>query len=269
MTGTVLHFAPHPDDELIGAPATLMELRDAGYRIVNVACGLGKPEQRSRREAELREASRLARFELLVPKPSPIESSDKADAASAAVLELVRATIAELEPEIVVSPSPHDRHPRHELVARAVRDALREDGSATPCWWMWGLWAPLPLPTLGTVFARQRLEEILAALGAYQGELERNDYRRLVRGRAEMNASLGPELLCGFGASAAQASPYVELLTEVFPVEGRWLLGPPRWLDPTMPLAEPTDTDVGEWLMTESLTDRLGTLRSQDAPELS
>jgi LmbE family N-acetylglucosaminyl deacetylase len=27
----VLHLAPHPDDELIGAPATLMALRDAGH----------------------------------------------------------------------------------------------------------------------------------------------------------------------------------------------------------------------------------------------
>lgn len=258
MTGTVLHFAPHPDDELIGASATLMALRDGGYRVVNVACGLGSPEQRSRREAELRNASRLAGFEVRVPEREAISSDDDVASAFAGVLEVTRATIKELEPEVVVSPTPHDRHPRHELVARAVRDALQEGGSATPCWWMWGLWGPLPLPTLGTAFAEPRLEEILAALSAYRGELERNDYRRLVRGKAEMSASLGPELLCGFGASAEQESPYAELLTEVCLVDGRWLLGRARWLDPAMPLAEPSDTDISEWLFAESVTDQLG-----------
>ena len=39
MARTLLHLSPHPDDELAGMPATLMALRDAGWRIVNLACG--------------------------------------------------------------------------------------------------------------------------------------------------------------------------------------------------------------------------------------
>jgi len=31
----VLHLAPHPDDEALGAPATLLALRDAGHRVIN------------------------------------------------------------------------------------------------------------------------------------------------------------------------------------------------------------------------------------------
>ena len=37
MARTVLHLSPHPDDEIAGMPATLMALRDAGWRVVNVA----------------------------------------------------------------------------------------------------------------------------------------------------------------------------------------------------------------------------------------
>ena len=49
MPSTVLHLSPHPDDEVVGMPATLMALRDAGWRVVNLACGLGRPARHQRR----------------------------------------------------------------------------------------------------------------------------------------------------------------------------------------------------------------------------
>jgi LmbE family N-acetylglucosaminyl deacetylase len=263
MTGTVLHFAPHPDDELLGAPATLMALRDAGYRVVNIACSLGRPEDERRRRQELEEASRLAGFESNVPEP-PVAMSSKDDpaAAGARLLEIARTMIGEYIPEVIVGPSPHDRHPAHELVGRAIRDAMRELASPPSRWWMWGIWGGLPLPTLGTKFDERRLAEILGALEAHVGEIERNDYRRLLRGRAEMNSVLAPELLFGFG-SAAKDMRYVELLTEVS-LDGRWRLGRSRWLDAGMPFAEPTETDAGEWLTSESVTEMIGPPGAQD-----
>ena len=79
------------------------------------------------------------------------------------------------------------------MVGRATLDALspREDGA--PAWWMWGLWADLPVPTLIAYFRLEHLRQILHALDAHAGELERNDYRRLVEGRAHANAVLGPD----------------------------------------------------------------------------
>ncbi|MGB7587328.1 MAG: PIG-L family deacetylase [Solirubrobacterales bacterium] len=237
-----LHFAPHPDDELIGAPATLMALRDAGWRIVNVACGLGRPEQQARRQGELREACRLAGFELKLP-PKPVSLSGDCDpvAARRELTELAVDCIGELEPRIVVSPGPGDRHHGHRLVAEAVRDAIAAKKAEAPRWWMWALWGALPQPTLGTRFDGARLDEILTALAAHRGELERNDYRRLVRARAEMTASLAAELLFGFGATAPAGIEYAELLGEVARVDDRWLLGRPRWLDPAEPLCDPSE----------------------------
>src|SRR2546426_97682 len=34
---TLLHLAPHPDDEVMGGPAIMLELQAGGHRIVNVA----------------------------------------------------------------------------------------------------------------------------------------------------------------------------------------------------------------------------------------
>ena len=40
----VLAVSPHPDDELLGAGATLMALRDAGWRVINLAASLGRED---------------------------------------------------------------------------------------------------------------------------------------------------------------------------------------------------------------------------------
>lgn len=244
-TRTVLHFSPHPDDELIGAPATLMALRDAGWRVVNLACGLGRAEQRSRREAELRDACRRAGFELVVPE-RPVEMSGADDRRRAAVelIEIVGGALDELRPEVVVSPSPEDLHPAHELVAGAVRTALAEQEDVAPPWWMWAMWGSLRQPTLATGFDRSRLDEVLSALAAHAGELRRNDYGRLLTGRAIASSVLAPELLAGFGAEVPDGPPYAELLTEAIRSGGSWRLGRPRWLDPEAPLDGRTGGDA-------------------------
>jgi LmbE family N-acetylglucosaminyl deacetylase len=212
-----------------------MALRDAGWTVVNLACGLGRPEQRTRREAELREACRLAGFELRMPASSSGQAGERAST-RARLTALVVEALAECGPQIVVSPGAGDRHPAHRIARDAVHDALRGAGREAARWWMWALWGSLPQPTLGTTFDSSRLEEILTALGAHGGELARNDYRRLVRSRAEMHASLAPELLFGFGLPGGAGEEYVELLTEAALVDGRWLLGRSRWLDPVAPL---------------------------------
>lgn len=258
-TQTVLHISAHPDDELTGAPATLFALRNSGFAVVNLACGLGRSEQHARRAAELQEACRRADFELeLPPEPIALSSFDDPVKAQHELVDLIAKMATGLRPALIVSPQPHDRHRAHELVARAVRDVI-VDHRAGNClrWWMWGLWGDLPLPTLAVAFDEQRLDEIADALEAHEGELERNDYRRLVRGRAEMNAARGPELVFGFG-SPGDSRPYVELLTEAVVTDGRWLLGAPRWLDPASPFTEPSRVEIGDWLYLETVTQCYG-----------
>ncbi len=225
----VLHASPHPDDELIGAPATLMALRDAGHEIVNLACSFGRPDEATTRRAELEEACRRAGFELV------------ADTEPA---ELLR----ERRFDVVIGPSPHDRHPAHETVGRSLVEAAPER------LWLWGLWGALPFPTTVVEYGDARLQEIHHALEAHQSQIQRNDFRRLVTGRGLAGTVLGAELVFGFG-SAGLAGPYAELTTEVVRTDAGWRQGAPRLLDPEDPFPEPTDRDIGGWLRARSAVD--------------
>ena len=241
---TVLHLSPHPDDEAIGAGATLLALRAAGHRVINAACGLGRPDQVARREAELREACARAGFELVIPDPS---------------LDLaawVAARVVQDDVDVVASPSPHDGHPAHEAVGRAARAGIERSGGGAR-WWMWGLWAELPLPTLVSEFGETGLADALAVLAAHAGELDRNDYAALVRARAVANRVLGAERVFGFGSPRLDG-PYAELLSELGLHDGRWAAYEPRRLDAASPLlGVPGERTLTPWLDEPSFRDRL------------
>jgi len=262
---TVLHLSPHPDDEVIGAPATLLRLRDAGHRVVNLACSLGRPTDHERRRAEVAEACRRAGFELIVHDPPlGISAKDDLDAAQAALTITAVALIGGLGVDLVVAPSPHDGHHGHEVVGRAARDAcLGDDG---PRLWLWGLWADLPLPTLFVPFGDDVLDRAVGALRAHRGELERNAYVDLLRARSTVARVLGSERVFGFG-SAVRPGAHAELLTEVQSTGGEWWVGAPRELAPHDPLtAVPRDRPLGWWLNERSFSARQRERRAGSSP---
>lgn len=251
----VLHVSPHPDDELLGSPAVLIALAEAGHRIVNFAVSLGRQADRVHREAELGEACARVGFELLVSSPpySIGRRDDLAGARARLAHELVRLGVTERF-DVIVGPSPHDAHHGHEVVGRA---AVAAAVALKIPLWMWGLWADLPLPTIVHPFGQQVLDRITDALSAHASQLARNDFRRMVAGRAQSTAVLGPERVFGFGSGGISA-PYAEVLCEAVPVGGCMLLGTTRTLDPDKPLAPPTTRDLSGWLGEGSLRDRLG-----------
>ena len=255
---TVLHLAPHPDDEVLGAGATLMALRDAGHRVVNLACSLGRSDEHDRRAREVEEASARTGFELLIHDPPlAISSDDDLDAAQAALVRTLEEMIPATGAAIVVSPSPHDGHHGHEVVGRAARDALRTLGDGAPRWWMWGLWAELPFPTLVSLFGTDRLDAVVYALEAHAGEIARNDFADLARSRATVARVIGAEKAFGYGAEGFD-QPHAELMTEAMAAGGRWLAAGPRVLDPVDALkgAEPAQP-IDWWLDAESYATRM------------
>jgi LmbE family N-acetylglucosaminyl deacetylase len=251
---TVLHVSPHPDDELLGAPATLMSLRDAGWRIVNLACSLGRPGDAARRSAELAEACRRARFELLISARLPPIGADADSAVSQQLLAAeIRDALNSSGADLVIGPSREDAHHGHLVVARAITDAIERDDladddrahlavaqrsrdpSGSVHVMSWGVWRDLSTPNVLVPFGAERLAEIRNALDAHAGELERNRFERLLEGRAKANAVLGPERVFGFGSSGI-AEEYAELLhdTAWSPTEG-WRPSRPRIFDPSVP----------------------------------
>ncbi len=224
-----LVVSPHPDDELIPAGGTLLRLRSAGWRIVNLACGLGRPEHHERRRRELTAACARAGFELrpLEPPLALSRDDDLAEAQRRLEAELAN-QLHDLRPPLLLAPGPRDGHHAHELVARAVQSAVATHGGERTVWW-WELWGHLVSPTL-LVDVSAQLNEVCAALREHAGELERNDYERLVRTRAAAASVLGPERVFGYGATGGGAR-HVEVLSETVFTGGGWQLASPRWLD--------------------------------------
>ncbi len=253
---TVVHLAPHPDDEALGAPALLLALRAAGHRVVNVACSLGRTHQHARRRSEVQEACRRAGFELLVlDPPVGLSRGDASQFAHRSLVELVRGVVDTMTPDLVVAPSPHDGHPGHEVVGRAARDVLAAPGM--PRLWLWGLWADLPLPTLFHPFGDVELEAAVDVLRAHAGEVARNDFVELLRCRAVTSRVLGSERVFGFGQPARLAR-CAELLTEVAFAAGEWWAGAPREPDMGEPLTEvPRDRPLGWWMNAPSFAEQL------------
>jgi LmbE family N-acetylglucosaminyl deacetylase len=232
---TVVHVSAHPDDEALGAPATLLLLRRAGWTVVHALVGLGRGADHERRRREAGDAAQRGGFELVLPDaPFAIASTDDLDAARPAITEWLVHVLTERAPAIVVSSSPYDAHPGHEVAARATKAAIIAVPQPT-AWWTWGLWADLPSPNVYVPFGNDVLAQAQRMLAAYAGELERNDYARLLEARATANAVLGSERVFGFGQARASTQPFAELLTELRCSDGRWHPGPARVFDPTDP----------------------------------
>jgi LmbE family N-acetylglucosaminyl deacetylase len=257
-TRTALHLSPHPDDELTGMPATLMALRDAGWRIVNLACGLGRPAQHQRRRAEVEEACRRAGFELLpCDPPLALSAGDDLAAAEETLVTLLGRVLSELAPALVCAPSPHDGHHAHELVGRAARRALTAHPGPVPPLWLWGIWADLPFPTMIAPFGRTRMAEVKHALAAHASEQLRLPLDRLIEARAVLNAGVGEERVHGSGLAVDREIEYAELICEVMLEPAGWQLGAARRFDAEAPFASPSARPIGWWLEAESVHDRL------------
>jgi LmbE family N-acetylglucosaminyl deacetylase len=237
---TVIHVSPHPDDESIGAPCTLLALKDAGWRVVNLACSLGRPEVRERRRAELEAAMKIAEFDLrVVDPPLAISRTDDLEGATRQLVSVLTELITQTGATLVVGPHPRDKHHGHATVARAIRQVV---WTAQPhlTWWMWSIWADLPRPTLIANCSIAHLERSEAMLAEYEGENRRNNYLDMHRQIREVNVVRGIETTFGFGAPSDVVAEIksAELLTEVRRERLHWVVGRPRVLDPTAPLLD-------------------------------
>ncbi|HUA94663.1 MAG TPA: PIG-L family deacetylase [Acidimicrobiales bacterium] len=234
----VLHVSPHPDDELLGAGATLALLRDQGWQVLNLAVSLGRRQDHDRRRAELLEAGRRLGIDIEICQPSlDISRGDDLDRAETVLTERLVEVIGRGPVDVVLGPHAEDVHPGHEVVGRAITRALEHTSRPVP-WWAWGLWADLRTPNLFVPFGATVLRQVAFALEAYVGECARNGYQDLWPARSTANAVLGSERVFGFGAERASPLPYAELFLERHCREGVWSASPSRMCDLDDPLGD-------------------------------
>jgi len=257
----LVHVAPHPDDEAVGCPGALLHLKDRGWTIVSVIASLGFEAQWARRRAEAEEASARAGFvPVFLDPPLNLDLDGDLGAATDRVAGELPAIVAEHRASIVVSPSPHDVHHGHEAVGRGVQRALGTLPD-TVRWWMWGVWGDLPAPNVFYAYDQSVLDRALHVLDAYAGELERNDYRPYLAGRAACNAVMGSERVFGFGAPAATTHPYADLLTEVRLLDGRFMASEAHFLDQGPEPSTLYDVDLTPWITSPSVHELVGRIR--------
>ena len=258
MAPTVVHVAPHPDDEAVGCPGALLHLRDRGWTVVSVVASLGFEGQWDRRRVEAEEASSRAGFVPVFLDP-PLNLDLDADRAAATerLASELPGLVKEHDAQIVVSPSPHDVHHGHETVGRAVQRAMH-DLAPDVRWWMWGVWGDLPAPNVFYGFDQKVLDRALHVLDAYGGELERNDYRPFLTGRAAANAVMGSERVFGFGSPAATKHPYADVITEVRLLDGRFMASEPHFLDQGPEPSALYGRDLTPWLESPSVHEMVG-----------
>jgi LmbE family N-acetylglucosaminyl deacetylase len=258
---TVLHIAPHPDDEAVGCPGALLHLRDRGWTVVSVTASLGFEGQWDRRRAEAEEAADRAGFvPVFLDPPLNLDLDGDLAAATQRLATELLGLVEEHNAQIVVSPSPHDVHHGHEAVGRGVQRAMADLPPATR-WWMWGVWGDLPAPNVFHGFDQKVLDRALYVLDAYAGELERNDYRPFLAGRAAANAVMGSERVFGFGSPAATKLPYADVITEVRLLDGHFMASEPHFLDQGPERSALYQRDLTPWLESPSAHELVGYIR--------
>jgi LmbE family N-acetylglucosaminyl deacetylase len=220
-----LHVSPHPDDEAVGCMGTITTLLDAGWRVTNLLTTLGREGEGARRLREAQAAAEAGGYQVEVAHQSVSASTEQFEKCVEIALE---AQFALHTPDLVLSTTPHDIHPRHEQVGRAVSRVIRSAPGLR--WWMYAIWGDLPAPTLYVELDDARLRRSLAVLAHYTGEIERQNYPALVEGRARAASVLGSEKIFGFGSGPASKEPFAELMAETTFDGNAWRPGQPRML---------------------------------------
>jgi bacillithiol biosynthesis deacetylase BshB1 len=125
----VLAIGAHPDDVELGCGGTLARLAREGRRVGILHLTRGESGTRGTAEERLAEAERAAEA-LGAVELAFLECGDGGLRHGAAEEDAVIEVLRTWRPEIVLGPTPHDRHPDHGRAHRLVEDACFYSGLA-------------------------------------------------------------------------------------------------------------------------------------------
>jgi N-acetylglucosamine malate deacetylase 1 len=207
---TVLYFAPHPDDETIIGGLALRLLREARWKVVDVAVTLGrKPERQNERLEELKNACQFLGFGLVPAAPRGLENVNVTTRSVqpgqwSLMVNLIVKTLVEYRPKVVFLPHEFDWNGTHIGVHFLVMDALHEAGASLDCYVVESeFWGQMQTPNLLVEYSENDLADLIAATSFHVGEVKRNPYHLLIPAWMQDNVRRGSELVGGQGGAAA------------------------------------------------------------------
>lgn len=184
----LLVLAPHPDDELLGCAALLMNTLDQGgmVKVVVVTDGSlgGNPQQRLQ---ELQAGLAV----LQAPPAQCWAAADGALPLDTAIQQRYRALVAVYQPTDIALPAPGETHADHRRLTRGVLSALTGHWSGQL--WFYETTSPLPHPNH---IEPLQLERKLQALACHASQQAQYDYQSHARGLATLR---GAAIAAGHG----------------------------------------------------------------------
>jgi LmbE family N-acetylglucosaminyl deacetylase len=202
----VLIFSPHPDDECIVGGLALRLLREAKWKVINVAVTLGsKPRRRVARLRELKNACDFLGFDLVSANLMNIhpETRRKNPAPWKKAVRAMTKILARSRPRAIFFPHECDGHSTHVGTHRLVLDTLKAMPAGFQCHVVeTEFWAPMTEPNLLVESSVKDVADLLAALACHVGEVRRNPYHARLPAWLMDNVRRGAERVGGQGGAA-------------------------------------------------------------------
>jgi LmbE family N-acetylglucosaminyl deacetylase len=206
---TALIFSPHPDDECIIGGLALRLMREAGYRVVNVAVTQGSNKARQQgRWDELARACDYLGFGLIQTIPGGLEKINPKTRVNdpthwAGCVDVIARILAVHAPTVVFFPHEADWNSSHIGTYHLLMDALATQAPDFACHVVeTEFWGAMATPNLMVESSVQDLADMMAALSFHVGEVQRNPYHLLVPAWMQDNVRRGGEVVGGQGVAA-------------------------------------------------------------------
>ncbi|HTV24624.1 MAG TPA: PIG-L family deacetylase, partial [Polyangiaceae bacterium] len=204
-----LVFSPHPDDEVITGGIGLRLLREAGWRVVNVAVTLGSDRaRRAERDAEGAACCDYIGFERVLAAPSGLEGVNldgrQRDVRRwAAGVQRIADILVQHAPRAVCFPHAGDWNQTHMGTHQLLVDALAALGPGLRVLTLeTEFWGAMSAPNLMLELGADDVASLVAALACHVGEVRRNPYHLSLPAWMIDNVRRGSELVLGQGAAA-------------------------------------------------------------------
>jgi N-acetylglucosamine malate deacetylase 1 len=213
---TALFFAPHPDDETILGGLALRLLREAKWKVINVAVTLGSlKERKAARWQELCNACQFLGFGLEPTAPNGLDGVRPTTRASdpaawSAMVSVISALLEKYRPSVIFFPHELDWNGTHIGVHFLVMDALKATPGVSCHVVEFEFWGQMQTPNLMVEYKAEDVADIMAATSFHVGEVKRNPYHVLLPAWMMDNVRRGAELVGGQGG-AAPAFLYAQL----------------------------------------------------------